>query len=95
MTLPLASVGHQIFIGQFSDDTGLSYLNARYYDPARGQFISQDPVFWSQEQNLKDPQSLNSYSYAQNNPITGKDPDGKEVVTSFAIGEQQTRCCRD
>jgi RHS repeat-associated protein len=34
------------FIGQFSDDSGLSYLNARYYDSARGQFVSQDPVFW-------------------------------------------------
>jgi RHS repeat-associated protein len=34
------------FIGQFGDDaTALSYLNARYYDPARGQFTSQDPVF--------------------------------------------------
>src|SRR5262249_20972934 len=34
------------FIGQFSDDTNLSYLNARYYSPSQGQFISQDPVFW-------------------------------------------------
>ena len=34
------------FIGQFADDaTSLDYLNARYYDPARGQFTSQDPVF--------------------------------------------------
>jgi RHS repeat-associated protein len=34
------------FIGQFSDESGLSYLNARYYSSDRGQFISQDPVFW-------------------------------------------------
>jgi RHS repeat-associated protein len=68
------------FIGQFSDDSGLSYFQARYYDPTRGQFISQDPVFWSQEQNLRDPQSLNSYSYAEDNPITGKDPDGKSLT---------------
>jgi RHS repeat-associated protein len=33
------------FIGQFSDDSGLSYLNARYYESTRGQFISQDPTF--------------------------------------------------
>jgi RHS repeat-associated protein len=68
------------FIGQFADDSTLSYLQARYYDPSRGQFISQDPVFWSQEQNLRDPQSLNSYSYAQDNPITSKDPDGKQTA---------------
>src|SRR6516164_6973285 len=33
------------FIGQFTDDSTLSYLNARYYDNARGQFLSEDPVF--------------------------------------------------
>jgi RHS repeat-associated protein len=34
------------FIGQFRDDSGLDYLNARYYANDRGQFMSQDPVFW-------------------------------------------------
>jgi RHS repeat-associated protein len=33
------------YIGQFSDDSGLSYLNARYYNPSQGQFLSQGPVF--------------------------------------------------
>ena len=71
------------FIGQFSDDSGLSYLNARYYSSDRGQFISQDPVFLGlgvdnrTAQVLQDPQQLNSYSYARNNPITGKDPNGE------------------
>ena len=65
------------YIGQeFDASTGLSYLNARYYDGNRGQFLSQDPVFWSQNQNLPDPQSLNSYSYAGNNPINWSDPTG-------------------
>jgi RHS repeat-associated protein len=35
------------FIGQFTDDSTLSYLNARYYDSTRGQFLSEDPVFLS------------------------------------------------
>jgi RHS repeat-associated protein len=67
------------FIGQFTDDSALSYLNARYYDNGRGQFLSQDPVFVGdqKQQNLKDPQSLNSYSYANDNPISGKDPNGR------------------
>ena len=34
------------FIGQFSDDSGLSYLQSRYYNPNQGQFLSQDPLFW-------------------------------------------------
>jgi RHS repeat-associated protein len=34
------------FIGEeFDGDTELSYLNARYYQGSRGQFMSQDPVF--------------------------------------------------
>jgi RHS repeat-associated protein len=33
------------FIGQFTDQSALSYLNARYYDSSRGQFLSQDPTF--------------------------------------------------
>src|SRR5436190_4929698 len=70
------------FIGQFADQSNLDYLNARYYDPARGQFLSQDPVFWSLQQNLFDPQSLNSYSYANDNPINKKDPDGQAAASA-------------
>ena len=51
------------FIGQYSDpESNLSYLNARYYEGTRGQFLSQDPTFWGGRQNLSNPQSLNSYS---------------------------------
>jgi RHS repeat-associated protein len=78
------------FIGQFSDASGLSYLNARYYSPTQGQFLSEDPTFLAlgnpvqlgqlagpnQGQLLMNPQSLNSYSYAQDNPIALKDPFG-------------------
>jgi RHS repeat-associated protein len=65
------------FIGEFSDASNLSYLNSRYMEPARGQFLSQDPAFWSEKQNLKNPQSFNTYSYAENNPIAFKDAAGK------------------
>jgi RHS repeat-associated protein len=64
------------YVNRFADQSNLDYLNARYYDSARGQFITEDPIFWSSKQNLANPQSLNSYSYANDNPITGKDPDG-------------------
>ncbi|HEX8947198.1 MAG TPA: RHS repeat-associated core domain-containing protein, partial [Candidatus Paceibacterota bacterium] len=32
------------YIGQYTDPSGLSYLNARYYASERGQFLSQDPL---------------------------------------------------
>jgi RHS repeat-associated protein len=61
-------------------------LNARYYDSSRGQFTSQDPVFWGdpKKQDLINPQDLNSYSYSADNPITRSDPNGlwyREVLT--------------
>ena len=67
------------YIGQdYDNPTGFSYLNARYYDGSRGQFLSEDPVFWGEpkQQNLHDPQSLNVYSYSIDNPIVNKDPSG-------------------
>jgi RHS repeat-associated protein len=33
------------YIAQFMDGNSLVYLNARYYDSSRGQFMSEDPVF--------------------------------------------------
>ncbi|MBR0960891.1 LamG-like jellyroll fold domain-containing protein [Bradyrhizobium japonicum] len=74
------------FIGQFSEQSGLSYLNARYYDSQRGQFLSQDPVFLSSSQLLRDPQSLNAYSYSDGNPITKSDPNGKQAAAAISYG---------
>jgi RHS repeat-associated protein len=82
------------FIGQFADDSGLDYLNARYYSSDRGQFISEDPSFLSvgdpyqvkqvtgldQKAFLADPQLINSYSYGRDNPITRKDSNGNAVT---------------
>jgi RHS repeat-associated protein len=62
--------------------SGLNYMQARYQNSSRGQFVSEDPVFLGDpsQQNLKDPQSLNSYSYANDNPITKSDPTGLLTV---------------
>jgi RHS repeat-associated protein len=84
-------VSQREFIGQFFDEASkMSYLNARYYDNGRGQFLSQDPVHVSlampaalkqltgldAQRYLVDPQLLNSYSYGRGNPIVNKDPQG-------------------
>jgi RHS repeat-associated protein len=89
------------YIGQFSDQSNLSYLNARYMEPSRGQFLSEEPIFLAigeanqvkqlsqkdQQTYLSNPQQLNSYSYSKNNPITLKDPSGKDAVRlNFGIG---------
>ena len=76
------------YIGLFSDDaTNLIYANARYLDPNRGQFLSQDPVFWEVgltrdgRNVLANPQALTSYGYANGNPITNKDAEGRMALT--------------
>jgi RHS repeat-associated protein len=70
------------YIGQIADpESSLLYLNARYMNPQQGQFLSEDPVNISLQSSalLTDPQNLNFYAYANDNPITGKDPNGKLV----------------
>ncbi|MFF9063617.1 RHS repeat-associated core domain-containing protein [Streptomyces sp. NPDC014882] len=60
------------FLGKTRDTTtGLTHVGAREYDPVIGQFISVDPIL-----AVDQPQSLNGYSYANNNPVNGSDPTG-------------------
>jgi RHS repeat-associated protein len=66
---------------QVDDETGLIYLRARYYDPEIGRFISRDP-FTGFDTNI---QSLNRYTYVQNNPVVYTDPSGKNPVLA-AVG---------
>jgi RHS repeat-associated protein len=70
---------------QYDATANLNYAQARYQDPTRGQFISEDPVFWT-SMNIADPQSLNSYSYANDNPVTKSDPTGR-CIEDGCVGE--------
>ena len=66
-------------------ETGLYNYNARLYDPAIGMFISPDTIV----QNPFDPQTLNRYAYARNNPLTFTDPSGhfvQVVLAGIAVG---------
>jgi RHS repeat-associated protein len=60
------------FVGGTNDNTGLTHLGAREYDPLIGRFISVDPVI-----DTADPQQLHGYAYANNAPITASDADGR------------------
>jgi RHS repeat-associated protein len=70
----------QFFTGKERDaETSLDYSGARYYNSTLGRFTSPDPsgLFYA---NPGNPQSLNLYSYAQNNPLTNTDPTGLDCV---------------
>src|SRR3989338_1782108 len=60
------------FTGKEKDYSGLMYYGARYYSPFLRRFTQPDTVI----QNVYDPQSLNRYSYARNNPLKYVDPSG-------------------
>ncbi|WP_405587877.1 polymorphic toxin-type HINT domain-containing protein [Streptomyces sp. NBC_01190] len=60
------------FLNQPSDTTtGLTTLGAREYDANTGAFISLDPEF-----EAGDPEQLNGYDYAGDNPVSHSDPTG-------------------
>jgi RHS repeat-associated protein len=67
------------FTGHEQDASGLQYFNARYYEPVTGRFLSVDPLYVETPiSGFKNPQLLNLYAYALNNPGRYTDPDGTE-----------------
>jgi RHS repeat-associated protein len=72
-----ASVNKRVFTGHVNDSsTGLIYMNARYYDPDAGRFLTQDSFLGASSA----PPSLNRYLYAYGNPGRWVDPTGHCVV---------------
>jgi len=55
-----------------TNDLGLIYMNARYYLPEIGRFISADSIV----PDPSNPQSYNRYTYVLNDPINSSDPTG-------------------
>jgi RHS repeat-associated protein len=65
------------FTGHTNDnETGLIYMQQRYYDPLAGRFFSVDEV----TTNGSTGAGFNRYSYANNNPYTNFDPDGRNPL---------------
>jgi RHS repeat-associated protein len=54
---------------------GIDYAINRYYDPETGRFLQPDPLGQA-VYRAEDPQSLNLYSFAGNDPINRRDPLG-------------------
>jgi RHS repeat-associated protein len=70
------------FTGHAKDaETGLDFMQARYYSGAQGRFTSPDLPF--ADQHAANPQSWNLYSYGRNNPLSGVDPDGRSFWAKF------------
>lgn len=62
------------YTGHVSDvDTAFVYMQARYYDPSIGRFLSVDPI----KPSAADVFNFSRFDYVRNNPLAGTDPDGR------------------
>ena len=91
----LAQTDYRFTGRPLDSQAGLYYFNQRYYDPNIGRFTQPDPMQnflvapgleqktgMSLEEVLANPQRLNSYSYALNNPVNLVDPTGEAPKVS-------------
>lgn len=65
--------------GYFYDtETGLYYLQTRYYDPEVGRFITIDGIEYLDPETIN---GLNLYTYCGNNPVMNVDPSGMVLIS--------------
>jgi RHS repeat-associated protein len=79
--------GAWLYRNELTESGGLVKVGVRWYDPAVGRFLQQDPWLGS----LYAPLTLNAYAYCVNDPINAVDPSGMKInwakhLTNAAIG---------
>ena len=83
----IANINPFRYRGYYYDtETGWYYLNARYYDPNVGRFLSPDTILGANG----GLQGYNLFAYCNNNPVMFADPTGyalHRANTAFAILE--------
>ena len=78
--VPFNTITAKHFTGQYHETSlpggeGLSFYNARWYDPRLGRFLSADTIV----PNPSNPQDLNRLAYVRNNPLRYVDPSGHYI----------------
>jgi len=77
------------FTGELNDAaSGLLHLRARDYDPATGRFMQRDTFAG----RLGNPLSLHRYGYAFNNPVSLRDPSGRDPLIDGGTGTGCLSC---
>ena len=62
--------------GIYDQSTGLYYLNARYYNPEDGRFVTEDTY----RGETTKPETGHLYVYCANNPVNYIDPSGHDAI---------------
>ena len=61
----------------YDTETGLYFLQTRYYDPEVGRFLNRDSVQYADPETIN---GLNLYAYCLNNPVEYVDPTGNIAI---------------
>ena len=79
----LADVNPLRYRGYFYDtETGLYYLQSRYYDPEVSRFINPDAFATTDVDGVL---SANMFAYCENNPVIKEDPTGAIALTTLIL----------
>ena len=68
----------------YDNETGLYYLQSRYYDPVVGRFISADGQLAGVGDTVK---GYNLYAYCFNNPVSASDNEGEWPSWAKAVAK--------
>ncbi|OYT71693.1 MAG: hypothetical protein CFK48_04040, partial [Armatimonadetes bacterium CP1_7O] len=75
--------GAWLYRNELTETGGLVKVGVRWYDPAVGRFLQQDPWLGS----VYAPLTLNGYGYCVNDPVNAVDPDGNlPLIVVVIIG---------
>ena len=66
----------------YDTETGLYFLQTRYYDPEVGRFLNRDSVQYADPETIN---GLNLYAYCLNNPVEYADPTGHFILTTLIV----------
>lgn len=79
------------FTGKERDsESGLDDFPARYYTSSMGRWMTPDPMGG----HVEDPQTLNRYAYARNNPVSITDPTGLDFYLSCQHTDSNGSTCQ-
>ena len=65
----------------YDHETGLYYLQSRYYDPETGRFLNADDMDYIGYSG--EDVSYNLFAYCENNPVNNSDPSGMVAISTI------------